>query len=117
LAVQNHWVFVLAAEPDYTPEVAARVKYSGKKLVVDMREALLDNSLLDIARLCFLFEKFDKNKDCILEPQELKAGLEKFSIFLNDDQIDALLAEFDKDGSRGIDWNEFKNILLVSLKL
>lgn len=110
-------MFVLAAEPDFTPEVATKVKYSGKKLVLDMKEALLENSMLDIARLCFLFEKFDKNKDNVLQPQELQAGLEKFSIFLNDDQIDALLAEFDKDGSRGIDWLEFKNVLLVSLKL
>lgn len=97
--------------------MASRVMYSGKKLVIDMREALLENSLLDIARLCFLFEKFDKNKDYILETQELKSGLEKFNIFLNDDQMEALLAEFDKDGSRRIDWNEFKNILLVSLEL
>lgn len=80
-----------------------------------MREALKGNSLLDIARLCFLFEQFDKNKDCLIQPKELQAGLEKFQIFLNDEQINALLADFDKNGSKSIDWNEFKNVLLVSL--
>jgi len=39
-AVQNHWVFVLATQPEFTPEAAAKVRYSGKKLVEDVREAL-----------------------------------------------------------------------------
>lgn len=40
LAVQNHWVFVLATEPAMTPEAVAKVRYSGKKLVEDVKEAL-----------------------------------------------------------------------------
>lgn len=43
VAVQNHWVFVLATEPDMTPEAATKVRYSGKKLVEDVREALREH--------------------------------------------------------------------------
>lgn len=76
--MQNHWVFVLATEPDMTPEAATKVRYSGKKLVEDVREALREHQLVDVAKLLFVFEQFDRSKDNFIQPAELQAGLEKF---------------------------------------
>ena len=60
---QNHWTLELAIEPNLTPEDAAKVQYSGRKLVNDIREALRQISMLSIRGLMHHFEKLDKNQD------------------------------------------------------
>jgi hypothetical protein len=111
---QNHWTLELASEPTFTPEEASKVQYSGKKLVSDVRDALCQMGLLAIRGLMTTFSKFDRNRDQRISADELRKGLEKFQIFLNDDQVSALLADFDTDRSGTIDFREFSTLLLVS---
>jgi Ca2+-binding EF-hand superfamily protein len=82
---QNHWMFELATEPSFTPEEASKIKYSGTKMVEDIRGALKEHRLTALRHLMTIFGRFDANKDGTLSPAELKKGLEMFHIFLNDD--------------------------------
>jgi hypothetical protein len=110
----NYWTFELATDANFTPEEASKMKYSGIKLVGDVREALSNLHLLALSGLMLTFSKMDKSKDGQLQPDELKKGLEAYQIFLNDEQVDALLADFDKDKSGAISFEEFANVLMVS---
>ena len=85
LGAQNFWTFELASEPSFTPEESSQIKYSGKKMVEDIREALREYRLLALRQLMTVFGRFDSNKDGQISPTELKKGLELFNIFLNDD--------------------------------
>jgi|SanBayMetagenome_1026888.scaffolds.fasta_scaffold104785_1 Ca2+-binding EF-hand superfamily protein len=64
-----------------------------------MRDAIGGRGILSIRQLVSAFNLFDTDKDHRVTPSELKSGLERFEIFINDDQVAALIADFDKDGS------------------
>ena len=114
IGTQNHWTFVLSSEPQMAAQEVNKLRYSGKKMVEDLRNALTEYKLMAISSLVKIFSKIDINKDNKVSPIELQSGLEQFNIFLNDDQVDALLQDFDKDGSGNIDFYEFARALLVS---
>ena len=114
VGTQNYWTFVLSSEPQMAPAEVAKLRYSGKKMVEDLRKALSDCNMLSIASLIKTFNRIDVNKDGKVSPMELQQGLEVFHIFLNDEQVDALIQDFDKDGSGYVDFFEFSSMLLVS---
>jgi hypothetical protein len=113
LGKQNYWSFQLA-ESATTLEDDHKVVYSGRKLVEDMRGALNDR-LLTIRMVLKYFKMIDRNHDLKVDPNELRTGLEHFSIFLNEEQIKAVMADFDKDHSGSINFREFASLLVVSL--
>lgn len=78
IGFQNHWKFELSAEPSNTPEEASKVKYSGVKMVEDMREAFRSVNLLSIQDLMKVFKAMDADQSNCIHPDELQKGLERF---------------------------------------
>ena len=54
-----------------------------------------------------VFDLFDKDGDGTINTLEFKVLFRCFGIKLNDDQIEALVNEYDADGSGEIDFDEF----------
>ena len=69
---------------------------------------------MTIRGLSQIFKKIDMNKNRQIDLEELSNGLNFFGISLNDKQCEALLKHFDKDGSGGINFDEFISTLRVS---
>lgn len=54
-----------------------------------------------------VFEKFDKNGDGKISPNELKSVLSALGSAPSSDEIDRMLSEMDKDGNGYVDLDEF----------
>lgn len=61
------------------------------------------------------FSIIDKNKNRLIDASELEEGLRQMGVNLVPEQVSALLAHFDKDGSGQIDLNEFMVAIRVSI--
>jgi Ca2+-binding EF-hand superfamily protein len=60
------------------------------------------------------FKKIDLDKNKIVDAKELEVGLQSYGLNLNAEQIAVLINYFDKDGSKTIDFFEFRNAIRVS---
>lgn len=56
-----------------------------------------------------IFKDLDKDKNGIIDRNEIKAGFENLGIILNDKQIEKLMSHLDKNNSLNIDWREWRD--------
>lgn len=54
-----------------------------------------------------VFRILDNNRNRQLDANELKWGLKDFDIHLDDEQVAALVKQFDRDNSGTVNFNEF----------
>ena len=80
-----------------------------------MRASVNKNSLLQEEKLRAAFNYFDKDKSGDISVQEIKQVLGS-SIVTSDQVWTDLLAEVDIDVNGGIDFEEFKNMMIKLLK-
>jgi len=100
-----------AAEPIEAPE---ELSYDGATLVGDIRASLSARGSLTIRALSRLFRAMDNNRNRQLDAEELETGLRDFGINLNTEQVAVLVAFFDKDGSKTVNFDEFLTAIRVS---
>ncbi|XP_076436632.1 calcium-binding mitochondrial carrier protein SCaMC-2-like [Babylonia areolata] len=61
-----------------------------------------------------LFKKLDVNKDGSIDAEEIVATFRELGVFIAPAEAKQLLQRMDKDGTLGIDWNEWRNYLMLS---
>ena len=61
-----------------------------------------------------VFRILDDNRNRQIDANELMWGLKDFDIHLNEDQVNALIKQFDRDGSGTVNFDEFLRALRVS---
>ena len=99
-----------AAEPVELPQVS----YDGEQLVADIKALLIERGSFSIRGLGRVFKILDDNKNKQLDAEELSNGLMTYGINLNDEQIAALVAHFDRDGNKTVSFDEFLRAIRVS---
>ena len=91
-----------------------QVSYDGAQLVGDIKALLTARGSLSLRGVTRMFLIMDDNKNKQLDATELTNGLQTWGINLNDDQIAALVAYFDRDGNKTVSIDEFVRALRVS---
>ncbi|XP_022085201.1 calcium-binding mitochondrial carrier protein SCaMC-2-like isoform X2 [Acanthaster planci] len=64
-------------------------------------------------QLKLVFKHIDHNQDGHLDVHEILASLRKLGVSVSEDEADRLMKSMDKDGSLKVDWNEWRNYLLL----
>ncbi|ESP04512.1 hypothetical protein LOTGIDRAFT_170757 [Lottia gigantea] len=64
--------------------------------------------------LKLFFKKIDTNSDGIIDANEIKASFQKLGVNIDKKEAENLLKRMDKDGTLNIDWNEWRDYLLLS---
>ncbi|XP_071488756.1 calcium-binding mitochondrial carrier protein SCaMC-2-like [Diadema antillarum] len=64
-------------------------------------------------QLRLVFKKIDHNQDGALDVHEILLSLKKLGVNVSKDEADKLLKSMDKDGTLKVDWNEWRNYLLL----
>ena len=91
-----------------------QVSYDGAQLVGDIKALLAERGSMSLRGVTRMFLIMDDNKNKQLDANELSNGLQTWGINLNDDQIAALIAHFDRDGNKTVSIDEFVRALRVS---
>lgn len=60
-------------------------------------------------KVSIFFKDLDKNKDGLIDKNEIKDGFEKLGIILSNQQIEKLMSHLDKNNNLNIDLKEWKN--------
>ncbi|XP_071802790.1 mitochondrial adenyl nucleotide antiporter SLC25A24-B-like isoform X2 [Asterias amurensis] len=64
-------------------------------------------------QLKLVFKHIDHNQDGHLDVHEILASLRKLGVSVSEEEADKLMKSMDKDGSLKVDWNEWRNYLLL----
>ncbi|XP_072015701.1 calcium-binding mitochondrial carrier protein SCaMC-2-like [Amphiura filiformis] len=64
-------------------------------------------------QLKLVFTHIDKNEDGLLDVQEILVSLQKLGVNVSREDADKLLKSMDKDGTLKVDWNEWRNYLIL----
>lgn len=83
------------------------LSYDGAELLAQVKAMLKERGAMTVRGVAQNFSIIDKNKNRLIDASELEEGLRQMGVNLVPEQVSALLAHFDKDGSGQIDLNEF----------
>lgn len=108
---ENSWVFELAQRAELAEPVEVAARYSGEDIVADIKEVLKSRGSMMIRGLGRVFRILDDNRNRQLDANEIKWGLKDFGIFLDDEQVSALITKFDRDNSKTVNFDEFLRAL------
>ncbi|XP_038063947.1 calcium-binding mitochondrial carrier protein SCaMC-2-like isoform X2 [Patiria miniata] len=64
-------------------------------------------------QLKLVFKHIDHNQDGHLDVHEILESLRKLGVSVSEEEADRLMKSMDKDGSLKVDWNEWRNYLLL----
>ena len=81
-------------------------------MVQDIKETLKKRGAMAIRGIGRVFRILDDNRNRQLDANELMWGLKDFDIHLSEEQVQVLIAHFDRDKSGSVNFDEF----LVALR-
>jgi len=93
------------------------VRLQQSSLALDRWKESLDQKFIEDEHQRKLFQKHDKSKNNCLNLEELKSLFKDLDLDLTEQELRALLKDIDKDQSGEIDYQEFKQMLNVWLKI
>lgn len=96
----------------YELDCTTHKAFQDKTPIEKLRYQCLQRGVNGIKTLGRTFRIMDDNTDKKLDKAEFEKGLHDYGVHLEQQEIDALFSEFDKDGSGTLDFNEF----LLSLR-
>lgn len=67
-------------------------------------------------QLKLAFRQMDKNQDNVVDASEIRAAMLELGVEIGQKEAEMLLRKVDKDGSLSIDYNEWRDFLLLSGK-
>lgn len=67
-------------------------------------------------QLKLAFRQMDKNKDNVVDADEIRAAMKELGVVIGEKEAKQLLDKVDKDGSLSIDFEEWRDFLLLSGK-
>jgi len=114
---QNHWVIQLASDPSAEAPVAEVPKYTAEQMVQEIKDKLKSRGAMMIRGIGRVFRILDDNRNRQIDANEMMWGLKDFDIHLNEEQVKALISEFDRDGSGTVNFDEFLRALRVSTQI
>lgn len=76
-----------------------------------LRNHCLSQGYSGILSLGRLFRRLDKDRSWTLSKDELSKGVSQFGLNFSEDDVNKLFASFEKDGSAGINYEEFLDAL------
>ena len=114
---QNHWVIQLASDPSAEAPVAEAPKYTAEQMVQEIKDKLKSRGAMMIRGIGRVFRILDDNRNRQIDGNEMMWGLKDFDIHLNEEQVKALISEFDRDGSGTVNFDEFLRALRVSTQI
>lgn len=112
---QNHWEFQLAASLADAEPKDPPAQYTGAEIVQEIKDKLKSRGAMMIRGIGRVFRILDDNRNRQIDANELMWGLKDFDIHLNENQVKALIAEFDRDNSGTVNFDEFLRALRVSI--
>jgi Ca2+-binding EF-hand superfamily protein len=108
---QNFFQFVFSTDPAAAEPVAEAPKMSPAELLVALKAKLTSRGSMEIRGLGRFFRILDDNRDRKINKVELCDGLKDYGIYLDDEQTNLLFANFDRDNSGTVSFDELLRAL------
>ena len=114
-------VVELASKIKDSEKTATAAKIIGQGAESDSKSGITFNEFVDYiteteTQLKLAFRQMDKNNDQVVDASEIIAAMRELGVEVNQKEAEKLLRKVDKDGSLSIDFEEWRDFLLLSGK-